>query len=221
MWVEGDAVLLVVADIEKDEEAFNEWYDREHLPDRILGVPGYRVGRRYVAVDADPKYLALYQCNPGVFDSAAYRKLAEEPDARTLHFVTLMINSIRARTRVVECFGDGEGSVLGLVTFDAAAGDREGLQQLCARTLLPELARARGIVTGALLEPFPEVMRESGLPPLRRSGRKLGWILAIESGHAQQITDTVGTMRVLQRLAGQGAARCGLGTYRLTYRISP
>lgn len=221
MWVEGDAVLMVLADIEKEEEAFNEWYDREHLPDRVLGIPGYRLGRRYVAVDAAPKYLALYQCAAGVFDSPPYRKLAEQPDARTLHFVTLMFNSIRARTRVAARFGDGEGLVLALVTFDPPSADPSSLQRFCAGTLLPELATARSIVTGALLESFPEEARASGLPALRRSGRELGWIIAIESADAQCLRDALGALRVVKRLGEHGAARCGLGTYRLMHRVAP
>jgi len=221
MWMEGDAVLLVLADIEKEEDAFNEWYDREHLPDRVRGIPGYRVARRYVALSGSPKYLALYQCQPDVFDAAAYRKLAESPDPRTLAFVPLMFNSIRARTRVSARFGDAEGSMMLLATFRPAASDVPSLRKFCAHTLLPELTATPGIIAGALLEPFPEEVRASGLPPLRRSGREIGWIVAIESGHSGRLDDTMRGLRVLERLASQGAADGSFATYRLIYRISP
>jgi hypothetical protein len=42
------------------EDDFNRWYDEEHLP-ALLKVPGYRSGTRYVAVDGEPKYMALWE----------------------------------------------------------------------------------------------------------------------------------------------------------------
>jgi hypothetical protein len=43
------------------EQAFEEWYDKRHLPE-ILALPGFAWGRRYEAVDADdgPRYLTVY-----------------------------------------------------------------------------------------------------------------------------------------------------------------
>jgi hypothetical protein len=221
MWTEGDAVLLVLADIESEEDAFNEWYDREHLPERVRGIPGYRFGRRYEALSASPKHLALYECHPDVFDTPAYRRLAEKPDPRTLHFVPLMFNSIRARTRVAARFGDAEGSVLGLMMFAPAPGSEASLRLYCARELLPDLRGAPGIVCGAVLESFPEEARPSGLPPLRRGPRQIAWIIAIESGHAERLAKAVHALRLFDRLASRGAAELDLRTYRLTYRISP
>jgi hypothetical protein len=47
-----------------DEREFNDWYTREHLPER-LAIPGFRRGRRYVRwEDEQPsaqKYLTLYE----------------------------------------------------------------------------------------------------------------------------------------------------------------
>jgi hypothetical protein len=132
-----------------------------------------------------------------------------------------MFNSVRARTRVCARFGEAEGSMLGLVTFNAMRTADTGLRRFCAESLLPQLEATQGIITGALLEPLPEEARPSGLPPLRRSGRELHWIIAMESGHVQRLTDAMHTSRVLERLADQGANEVGFATYRLTFRISP
>lgn len=40
------------------ESAFNAWYNREHMPERILGVRGFVRGRRYIASEGGPRYLA-------------------------------------------------------------------------------------------------------------------------------------------------------------------
>jgi hypothetical protein len=58
------------------EEEFNEWYDSEHVPER-LRIPGFDTGRRFIAVAGWPRYLALYDLDsPGVLESAAYAAVA-------------------------------------------------------------------------------------------------------------------------------------------------
>ncbi len=41
------------------EDEFNDWYDTEHLPQR-LSLPGIETGSRWVCLDGWPRYLALY-----------------------------------------------------------------------------------------------------------------------------------------------------------------
>ena len=50
---------FIWTDIAPEEEAaFNEWYTSEHMPDRVLRVPGFTRGRRFGALSGGPKYLA-------------------------------------------------------------------------------------------------------------------------------------------------------------------
>ncbi len=44
----------------KDAPEFNEWYNKEHLPE-LLSVPGILSASRYEAVKGGPKYLAFYE----------------------------------------------------------------------------------------------------------------------------------------------------------------
>ena len=69
--------LLVTMDPPPNvEEEFNDWYDTEHVPDR-LAIEGFESGRRFVCVSGWPKYLALYDLREiGVLESEAYRKLS-------------------------------------------------------------------------------------------------------------------------------------------------
>jgi hypothetical protein len=53
--------LNTPAEHEKD---FNAWYDEDHVP-ALVGVPGVYCARRYVAVEGDPKYLAVYEMGDG------------------------------------------------------------------------------------------------------------------------------------------------------------
>jgi hypothetical protein len=53
-------LLLVMMEVLPEHEAdFNRWYNEEHLPER-LSLPGFAGARRFVAVEGQPKYLALY-----------------------------------------------------------------------------------------------------------------------------------------------------------------
>jgi hypothetical protein len=69
-------LLLVMIEIDPaHEEEFNRWYNEEHLPER-LACPGFLSGRRFVAVEGEPKYLALYDLeSPDVLQSEAYKKI--------------------------------------------------------------------------------------------------------------------------------------------------
>ncbi|MBI3043094.1 MAG: hypothetical protein HYY78_09745 [Betaproteobacteria bacterium] len=80
------ALLLVWTDVPADMEAeFNDWYDREHMRERVE-VPGFIRGRRFAAVSGAPRYLALYEAqSAAVMMSDAY--LALNRHGARPHFV--------------------------------------------------------------------------------------------------------------------------------------
>ncbi len=56
------------------EDEFNDWYNTAYIPP-YLAVPGCLGARRYVAVDAQPKYLTLYEFeNATVSESEAWSR---------------------------------------------------------------------------------------------------------------------------------------------------
>jgi hypothetical protein len=57
----GTGLLMVWVDVDPEYEAeLHTWYDEEHIP-RLLAVPGFRSGGRYVALKGSPKNLVLYE----------------------------------------------------------------------------------------------------------------------------------------------------------------
>jgi hypothetical protein len=80
MATKGTALLMVWADVPAAREAeFNRWYNEEHLAER-LAIPGFLAGARYEAVKGGPKHLACYELeNVAVLQSAAYRRVQENP----------------------------------------------------------------------------------------------------------------------------------------------
>ena len=56
----GKGLLLVTMEPPASvEEEFNDWYDHEHLPQRML-MPGFETGARFVCLEGWPRWLALY-----------------------------------------------------------------------------------------------------------------------------------------------------------------
>jgi hypothetical protein len=64
------------------EEDFNDWYDHEHIPLRMV-VPGFLSAQRYRAPDSR-HYLAVYEmASTDVLKSAAYQAIRHAPGERT------------------------------------------------------------------------------------------------------------------------------------------
>lgn len=58
------------------EEEFNDWYDLEHIPER-LPIPGFGTTRRWVAVSEGPRYLTTYElADLGVLKSPEYLRIS-------------------------------------------------------------------------------------------------------------------------------------------------
>lgn len=77
------------------ETDFNEWYVRQHLPER-LSVPGFMRGRRYAAVDGGPPYFTFYEtANAAVLGGPALLERLNDPTDWTRR----VLPRVRAMTR--------------------------------------------------------------------------------------------------------------------------
>jgi antibiotic biosynthesis monooxygenase (ABM) superfamily enzyme len=72
-------ILVVTAEVDPEkEEAWNEWYNKKHLPD-ILECPGWYEARRYrrIAGDGGTQYIAIYVVeNERIFESELFKQRA-------------------------------------------------------------------------------------------------------------------------------------------------
>jgi len=69
-----------------DDDALNDWWTKEHLPER-LRLPGFQRARRYRALES-PEYLAWYEVS-NVRDMASqeYLEALNKPTPRTKYFM--------------------------------------------------------------------------------------------------------------------------------------
>ena len=71
----GTLIVMMHCPSSFDEE-FNEWYDNEHVPER-LAIPGFETGARFKCLSGFPSYLAVYDmASPEVIETEAYLKVA-------------------------------------------------------------------------------------------------------------------------------------------------
>ncbi|MBI2881497.1 MAG: hypothetical protein HYY21_07895 [Candidatus Tectomicrobia bacterium] len=82
------------------EGEFHDWYDREHIPER-LRVPGFLSAARYEAVGDGPRYLARYNLEDlSVLAHPDYVRLKQRPTDRTSRLLSAVTLFTRYTGRV-------------------------------------------------------------------------------------------------------------------------
>jgi hypothetical protein len=147
----GKGMLLTSMNIDAADEAnFNHWYDREHLEERVA-IPGFLEARRYVAHQANPKYLCLYSTETfEVLDSPAYRAKLANPTEWSAKTMARFKDMIRAVARITVSRGTGRGAVLGVVRLRPQAPEQGALRATLKLRLDP--GDRAGIISMHLIE---------------------------------------------------------------------
>jgi|SRR5882672_400674 len=199
----GSAVSYVIwTDIPAErEDEFNEWYNREHAPDRVLGIPGFIQARRFVAVEGAPKYAAWFDvAGPEVFKNEAYMAMRRTPDPRSQQFIPLFRNVIRFIGRpVADAMGArgkgiSEGSWVRFAAFKASApseGEVRAWSEFAAALVLrPGIVRARVFrAMPELLDGAVRNMRGTTREGLRGPDRLGDALVMIEGATDSQLAD--------------------------------
>jgi hypothetical protein len=150
----GKGMLLTSMDIDPSGEAeFNQWYDREHLEERVA-IPGFLEARRYIAHAASPKYLSLYSTGTfEVLNSPAYRAALASQTAWSKANIARFANMIRGVARITISRGVGRGAVLGIIRMRPIASSKDTLRAALKEALDP--TALDGIISMHLLENDP------------------------------------------------------------------
>ena len=201
-------VLIVWTDVPADIEAdFNDWYNREHLPDRVLRMPGFLRGRRYVAsnsIAGAPKYLTFYDLqSTAVMMSEAHTTLRQQRPERDRLFVPQFRNTIKGICDVVCQAGVGNGGHLVLLPVVAEVGREQDFAQGVCRDLLLQLAVAPGIATVVFASRNVEITQASSAKDDRAGDRYLESLIAVEA------TSEAGVAAAMEQLGQQNLARAG------------
>src|SRR5579864_4392390 len=147
MALRGKGMLVVFAEVKaRHERDFNEWYNREHIDERV-NLPGFRRARRYVAVKATPKYLATYECSrvgdlatPGYLERLTHQTpWSNRVTGRFTKFRRLTLSMRVDQTR-------GIGGAVAAVRFVPHASHRVALVRWLRERALPQSVTPAGML---------------------------------------------------------------------------
>jgi hypothetical protein len=146
-------MLLVWTDVPSaEQDDFNEWYDREHLSDRV-SVPGFVSGRRYRAVSGTPEFFAVYETrDPGVLASSAYRDKLQHPTPWSRRVMPHFRNTIRGVCERTGRAGFGAGGFVATLRFAPDPAHRWPLRQWLNAAGLARAAGRTGVMAITVAE---------------------------------------------------------------------
>ncbi len=151
---QAPGILLFQSDVLPDADIrFNSWLQQEELP-ALLAIPGFRRARRYRAVEAQPTYLTVYDCDEvGVLTSPAYRKRDDPAGPAAREIAAALRNPLHIACSETWAVGRGTGGGAVLVQCRATTREREGDARSFLRdAFAPPLMRADHVVRIALWE---------------------------------------------------------------------
>lgn len=144
-------ILAVWTDADpENEDDFNEWYNREHMFERV-GVPDFHRARRYLTVSGAPKYFAYYVTDDAaVMASEPYLARLNDPSPWTTRNVARFLNTNRSACNLLRRFGHGSGAAALTIRLAGDAGREGELIGWLGDDLMPALMQRPGIVGAQL-----------------------------------------------------------------------
>ena len=214
-------LLIVWTNIPEElEYDFNDWYNRVHMPERILGLPGFVRGRRFFAFEGGPRYLAVYETrSTAVLHSEPYLALKRNYDPLSLRFVPYFRNTLKAAAEIVAHAGVAEGGVVALVPIARTPGREDALREWVGKQLLPELLSRHGVVAAWYAERDAAAVASALADHPRKTDRILDAVLMVE---AETNEDLSAAMPLLEwgRIRAQGGKpEAPAARFRAVYTI--
>jgi hypothetical protein len=221
MPLHGKGMLIVFTEVKaRDERDFNEWYNREHIDERV-NLPGFHRARRYVAVHGTPKYLATYECDT-VSDLAApgYLALLANQTPWTQAVMARFTQFNRMTLRVQVDLTHGIGGAVAAVKFAPDPRERKALAAWLHETALPKAIARPGMVGAAAAENDLEVanapLRDKSMD--RPRAEEIEWVVLMEGTDAGAAGAAARATFKLANLRNFGVSVAPtIGTYRLLF----
>ena len=122
---QAKGLMVFLANFEpQHQQAYRQWHNAEHIPERV-GIPGFLLGRRYLAADDATRFLMCYDTlGEQVLVSDAYLHALNHPTPWTREALTWFRNPDRNVYTLLSSCGAAAPSaapVLAVARFDAGA----------------------------------------------------------------------------------------------------
>jgi hypothetical protein len=154
----GRGFMITFTEVALDLEAeFNEWYNREHLDERI-DLPGFRRARRYESLDGAIRYVTTYECRePTDIGSPAYLDVLREQTEWSRRIMPQFTKWHRLLGHVVVDRTHGFGGWLALLRLHPDPARVAALGNWLSDTVLRDLAARPGIVGACAVAADPAI----------------------------------------------------------------
>jgi hypothetical protein len=210
----GEGVTAIWNDVLPEARAdFLAWHMHEHMAERV-GLPGFRRGRRHVALDAttQPEFFTLYEADTlQVLQGHDYTNRLNGPTPWTTRVMATLRNTARALARVAESSGPGLGGIMLTLRFAAPPAAEPALAALVRQAAtLPGVAGAHLCVTDAAA---------SGAGTTESASRQAdaappAWFILVEAADAAALEGLLPDAALASAGAALPVAR---GLYRLEF----
>ena len=217
----GKGMLIVFSEVKaRDERDFNEWYNREHIDERI-NLPGFHRARRYVAVRGSPKYLATYECDSvGDLATPGYLQLLASQTPWTQAVMAKFTQFRRLTLRTQVDLTHGVGGVVACVRFVPDPRERKPLVAWLQETVLPRIIARPGLLGAFAAETDLEVtnapLQAKSMDHPKADGAE--WVVMLEGADAASVGAAARAHFKLATLKPFGVTTAPtVGTYRLLF----
>ncbi|HTR85908.1 MAG TPA: hypothetical protein VMI56_15615 [Reyranella sp.] len=221
MALRGKGMLVVFSEVKaRHERDFNEWYNREHIDERV-NMPGFRRARRYVAVNGSPKYLATYECSKvGDLATPAYLAVLADQTPWTQATMARFTRFNRYAFNIRVDLTHGIGGALTTVRFAPDAARRRDLIAWLRDTALPGFVKRPGMLGASAGEDdletanAPAKQNSKGYKPVEQAE----WIVMLEGADPKATEAATRALFKPTALRRFGVAQpATIGTYRLLF----
>lgn len=215
-------ILVIFTDFPLDEDdAIDEWYTREHVKSRVI-VDGFQWGKRYEAIAASPRYIAVYGTDDvSVLASQGYFDAGSNPDQAERATVPKFYNTRRTICSVTASAGEGEGGVAGFLALSPEAGREEDLRAWVMHMALPQLVAHHGIVAAHLWETDSKALSAGSRGFVPTNSGTIDWLIVWEGTRAEDLQTARGALLKEADVRAHGARPdMNYGLYRLMFRLA-
>lgn len=216
----GKGAMLLTFDIADEAIAeHDDWHTHEHLPER-LSIPGFLRGTRWVAVQAQPRYLVLYEVQRlDTLASAAYLERLNHPTPWTSKMMPHYRGMRRGLCSVQASHGFGTGHVALLMRFKPRPGAEPSLGEWLQGDFLRSLPTRPGVgsvhlLQGALAAPMTNEQR------IRGADTGVDWALLVTGYGQGEVTALAQADLSVTELEKHGATGVVTGLYRSDYTLT-
>ncbi|MBD1544650.1 hypothetical protein [Roseibium aggregatum] len=213
----SDAAMVLFYDIDGNTADHDDWHSYEHFHER-LSVPGFRRATRWVARDAEPRYLVTYEVSDvDVATSKGYLDRLNDPTPWTSEMMLRFRGMIRGFCHITAGSGFGFGQAAMALRFLPIEGEEERLSTWIAQDVLPAVTSRRGIVSAHLFRPVPPppMTREQAL---RGPDKAMPWMVLVTACDDAALEQAVAAHLSPESFQSNGASEeIILGSYGLHY----